>query len=393
MARYRLRVLPLILAVLLAACGGSGTSTTTTKGTVKVGLDFAQSGVLAVNDAVTITALKLAAKKLNDAGGFTIGNTQYTISLDIAPDNQSQNQQAIANTQQLVRDDGVKFIFGPTSSPSLAAAAITDPAKVMMFSSSSALAPKAGTDQGKYIFLTLPSLANRAKAVVSAIQGFVPNAKTVALFSPNDANTAGIGPTLKTAVTSAGLTFKSFTYPSGSTDLSQALAQLNAANVDVVILGFSTQDRVTPMKQMDAAGVSKSLTILDYAAAAEEGTYAGGRPFIAYPLGSVDLTDTSNADVAKFDAEYVKFAGIPSMTSVSWQGIVWFYDFLGMLVEAMKSAKSVTDTDAISAALLNVSYKGLGGRVFSYDPQHAVKVGATFTFVDSSGKKSSKYFE
>jgi ABC-type branched-subunit amino acid transport system substrate-binding protein len=313
--------------------------------------------------------------------------------LDIAPDNQSANQQAIANTQQLVRDDGVKFIFGPTSSPSLAAAAITDPLKVIMFSSSSALAPTAGTDKGRYIFLTLPSLANRAKAVVSSIQAFVPNAKSVALFSPNDANTAGIGPLLKTAVTRAGLTIKSYTFPSGATDLSQPLAQMNADHPDAVIIGFSNQDRITIMKQMDAAGVSKSITILDYAAASEEGQYAGGRPFIAYPLGSVDLTDTSNPEVAKFNAEYLKFSGIPSMSSIPWQSIVWYYDFLGMTIEAMKLAKSVTDTDLIGAALLKVQYKGLGSHILSYDQNHAVQVGATFTFIDASGKKTSKYFE
>jgi ABC-type branched-subunit amino acid transport system substrate-binding protein len=262
-----------------------------------------------------------------------------------------------------------------------------------MFSSSSALAPMAGTDKGKYIFLTLPSLTNRAKAVVSSIQAFVPNAKSVALFSPNDANTAGIGPSLKSAVATAGLTIKSYTYPSGATDLSQPLAQMNADHPDAVILGFSTQDRVTIMKQMDAAGVSKSLTIVDYAAAAEEGQYAGGRPFIAYPLGSVDLTDTSNADVVKFNEEYLKFTGIPSMASISWQGIVWFYDFLGMTIEAMKLAKSVTDTDLVGAALLKVQYKGLGSHILSYDQNHAVQVGATFTFIDASGKRTAKYFQ
>src|SRR3981081_2881101 len=113
MSRVRGLVVPFMLVLLATACGGDSTSTTS-KATVKFGLNFAQSGVLAVGDAPAVHALKLGAKKINDAGGFSIGNTQYSVVLDIAPDNQSANQQAIANTQQLVRDDGVKFIFGPT---------------------------------------------------------------------------------------------------------------------------------------------------------------------------------------------------------------------------------------------------------------------------------------
>src|SRR3954453_7688443 len=79
------------LAIVTAACGGSGSKKTSAAGgstdstkaeTLKLGAIFSQSGAVAAFSQGGVHAVEMAVKQINAQGGFTVGNTKYTLQLD-----------------------------------------------------------------------------------------------------------------------------------------------------------------------------------------------------------------------------------------------------------------------------------------------------------------------
>jgi ABC-type branched-subunit amino acid transport system substrate-binding protein len=99
---------------------------------LKIGWMFEASGPPEVTGfgVPTGDGVKLAVEEINEAGGFQVGNTVYTIKL-IEYDTKSTEQDTIANTQALVSDDGVKVIFGPATLGETSATTITQEAEVI----------------------------------------------------------------------------------------------------------------------------------------------------------------------------------------------------------------------------------------------------------------------
>jgi branched-chain amino acid transport system substrate-binding protein len=107
------------VGVLFAtACGGSsGTSTTTTfKGTKKVGLSIALSGQSNLYGHAISQSLLLAAADINAKGGVN----GYKIEMDILDDATTVDK-AVANTQQLILQDQVVALMGSVTSGQCAA--------------------------------------------------------------------------------------------------------------------------------------------------------------------------------------------------------------------------------------------------------------------------------
>ncbi len=107
------------IGVLFAtACGGSsGTNTTTTfKGTKKVGLSIALSGQSNLYGHAISQSLLLAAADINAKGGVN----GYKIEMDILDDATTVDK-AVANTQQLILQDQVVALMGSVTSGQCAA--------------------------------------------------------------------------------------------------------------------------------------------------------------------------------------------------------------------------------------------------------------------------------
>ena len=70
------------------------------------------TGPAAAGGAACKTGWELAAAKINDAGGLTIGNDTYMINLVVEDDAMSVDQAATA-AQKMIQQDGATFIMGP----------------------------------------------------------------------------------------------------------------------------------------------------------------------------------------------------------------------------------------------------------------------------------------
>src|SRR3990172_8294125 len=83
--------------------------------TVRWGFMFEESGGLLENfGKPTGDGVELAVKEINEAGGFQVGDTIYTIEL-VKRDTRSDVQNTIAVATELVRDEKVNVIWGPAT--------------------------------------------------------------------------------------------------------------------------------------------------------------------------------------------------------------------------------------------------------------------------------------
>ncbi|HKA12277.1 MAG TPA: ABC transporter substrate-binding protein, partial [Candidatus Dormibacteraeota bacterium] len=103
----RLAVLATAALLIVAACGGATTGTTTFKGTKKLGLTTTISGVSATYGHAISQSVKMAVDELNASGGVN----GYKIEADILDDASDVNK-AVQNTQQLVLQDNVVAMIG-----------------------------------------------------------------------------------------------------------------------------------------------------------------------------------------------------------------------------------------------------------------------------------------
>jgi branched-chain amino acid transport system substrate-binding protein len=106
---------------------------------LKIGVVAAESGSFVSARNTIVAAAKLAAAKINGAGGIHVGNDTYMIKLYIR-DNRTDPNVTVAAAQELINDIGVKAIWGTeTRDFSIAMAKITGLGQVLQFSGNSSL--------------------------------------------------------------------------------------------------------------------------------------------------------------------------------------------------------------------------------------------------------------
>src|SRR5262249_34934269 len=97
-----------LTTVGLASCGSGGT-TSGGGNVVAIGLNESLSGNSAVYGLPNAVGVRLAVKKINDAGGFQVGGKTYTFKVTEI-DNRSDGAQAVSAAVKLTGDNGIKFL-------------------------------------------------------------------------------------------------------------------------------------------------------------------------------------------------------------------------------------------------------------------------------------------
>src|SRR5271156_6732071 len=129
----------LSLAALALAIGGLPALADADDNVVKIGVIAAESGDFTSAGTAISSAVKLAVKEINDAGGFKVGDKTYKLDAYYR-DDRTNIDTAIAAARELVDDVGVKAIWGTESHDfSVAMTKITGPAKVLQFTGNSSL--------------------------------------------------------------------------------------------------------------------------------------------------------------------------------------------------------------------------------------------------------------
>jgi branched-chain amino acid transport system substrate-binding protein len=106
------------LAAALAATLACASITTRAQACedIVLGAALSATGIYAANGTNTRNGYEFAVKKVNDAGGITIGGTCYHLALRYY-DDESTPARAAQLVDRLISQDQVKFVLGPYGSP------------------------------------------------------------------------------------------------------------------------------------------------------------------------------------------------------------------------------------------------------------------------------------
>lgn len=365
---------------------------------VRIGANVARSGPLVAYGRSTVDGVRIAVDEINEAGGFKVNGTTYTLEL-VERDNRSDEGTAVAVANELIEDLGVKFMFGPLID-NLAAPVqeLTQPAGVIHMSASSVfnnlLTTKTVAPGGAkhYLFKTHSSDQVRDATYFAASDEFLGRHGKEVLLIPNDEIGQRIGPEIADRRREMGVTdFEVVYYPFGTQDFSSILTRIRGMNPEIVHLWYFFQDELIALRQAMELGVAPRYTMFanEPAVFREEIPEVSAEVVImCNPLCWDKQHRTSDAAGEYWD----KFEAAGGSFEQAAGFSLHTYDFVYMLVEAMQKAGTVDDTDAIVQALEDLQYEGgVLNDVLKFDERHVVTHGWDFCLATGADMKC-RYF-
>ena len=286
-----------VLVAIFAAQGPGGN-------TIKFGVLVPLTGDAASYGESESRAIQVAVQEINTAGGIL--GKQIELVLE---DGKCDPQAGGTAAQKLVNVDKVRVIFGGAcSGETLAAAKITEPAKVILISPS-ASSPKV-SEAGDFVFRTYPSDALAGKIAATYAYKELKAIKAALITETTD-YAQGLREVYKATFTSLGGTIAADeTFNTGDADFRTQVLKVKTAKIDVVyVVPQSLTPGIQIFKQLRESGVTAKFTtaevLLDRQGAKDntkvlEGIY-GVEPAVDY---------VGNAKAAAFrDAHRGKFNG------------------------------------------------------------------------------------
>jgi len=344
------------------ATGGQATAKT-----LKIGSVMTTSGASASMGTEALRGLQYAVKSVNGKGGFDVGGQKYNLEL-VQYDDSSQADVAVTNIQRLIEQDKVKIIFSPpASTAALAGLKVTEAAKVIYFSTVAA-APGLTDGSAKYSFRNTPTAAQAQAAVVQAMQS-MKLANGAILARNDDWGKSGALETKKN-MDKLGIRIVAEEYfAPGTKDMYSLLTKVKAQNPASLVVMAINEDGVPLVKQAKELGMNIPIfgavvwNSPDFLNALGD---AGKENIYAYSSAATSKNDKITA----FEQDFQRVMGTQSQTYDKN-----CYDAVLIMVEAMKMAGSVDDTDKIADALHKIQYNGvLGAYSFRPDGQGRVQV-------------------
>lgn len=343
--------------VLVATLSGA------TAGTIKVGAIFAVTGPASFLGGPEARSAEMVVEKINKAGGIN-GDTIELIVKDSA----GSSEKAVSFAKQLIEEDKVVAIIGPsTSGESMAVKKIAEDGKTVLISC--AAAEVIVNPVASYVFKTPQKDSFAAQMIFEEMQRL--KIDTIAIASGND----GFGKAGKEQLEKMAPAFgikvaASETYDSKATDLSALVAKLKAdASIQAVINWSVVPAQAIIAKNMRQAGwqvplfQSHGFGNIEYAkaagAAAEGIIFPCGRLLVVDALGAAHpqkaLLGQYKSDYeAKYKEDASAFGG-------------YAFDAMNMVAAAVKQGGN--DRAKVRDAVEGLkNFAGVGG-MFSFTPQ------------------------
>jgi branched-chain amino acid transport system substrate-binding protein len=333
--------------------------------------------------------MRMAVDSINRNGGFTVGSKKYTLELDVR-DNRSDAAAATAGVTELIRDVGVKYLLGPTVGVAAGPTApVAADAKVIQLSPASAVANLLTADSvkagGQYhlLFHNLNKDSNDMAPWIAGIKKYLPNATRIAFLWPNDANARAILPTYSAGFQAAGFTVaKDIRYDPTTTDYAPYLTDIKNAKVDILLLSYVVSQATAEMRQATELGAAPAFTVWNVTPQIALKTAIGkpiSQPFVILFNTRQHYSPTTPLATTFFnDLRNRLGTNLPDLAGQS----LWYYDYVFLLVDAMKKAGTVDNTTAVAAALESVQRDGVLGKV-SFDNLHSAYHGIDIGLVQN----------
>lgn len=350
---------------------------------IEWGWMFEESGPLAGFGEPTGDGVLLAVQEINEAGGFQIGDTIYTIKL-IKRDTASTVIGAIEAATGLIRDEGVNIIWGPASVGETEVTPDTQNAEVLHLCpcqnrETTALATvELAHGDSRWAFQTLLPFS---LLVEQSARNFLvdwPEFKTMALLCVDTVVGHDICSQTEEAYREVGIEIVAdvIYFPEGTTEFNPFLTQLISADPDYLYNFDDPLNQATIVRQALELNVGR-LQIASLPANLIEALVQVPLdvPVNAGAVARQAFSPTSEKARAYFerytafkeeDGKTLPFASFVSLLT---------YDFTYMLVAAMQQAETVEDTTAISAALEGIHYNGVAEDDLFFNSRHLAVLG------------------
>jgi len=245
-----------IVAVLLIWFGYRGAGVREGDGgTIALGVIMPLTGDAASYGESENRAIQIAVDEINAAGG--IDGRRIKLVLE---DGKCDPQAAGTAAQKLVNVDKVKIVIGGAcSGETLAAAEITEPAKVILISPS-ASSPKV-TNAGDFVFRTYPSDALAGRIAAKYAYNELSRRRAALITELTDYSQGLREVYKKTFAELGGTIVADETYATGDTDFRTQILKIKTAKPDVI---YVVPQTLTPgiaiLKQLRESGVEAQLT-------------------------------------------------------------------------------------------------------------------------------------
>jgi branched-chain amino acid transport system substrate-binding protein len=316
--------------------------------TLKIGVIHSLSGFGSEVETVMRNGEVLCQEWINEKGGITIKGEKYLIDL-IVEDQKGNVDGAVAAATKLVSRDGVKFIVGQmVPDMTIAAASVTEPAKVLRSLAWGGGIPAVMNPDTPYTFRPVLSGAEVIPVLYDHLVKAYPNVKKIAILQPDEPGGQFFMSVSLKEAEAHGLKIvaKEFHNPLEQQDFYPVLTKVLAAKPDALDVGgtppIPSSLKLKQARELGFKGPICSLspvelyTILDIA----------GKDF-AYNYFNPSL-DMQSPDVPPMMRELEKRWNDKFKTKFmfeSFQG----WDALWCLVQAIEAAQSLDPTDVKTA--------------------------------------------
>lgn len=335
---------------LLAGCGAKGTTSTTDKTPITIGLAAALTTDLNMGDTLVLDGTKMAVEEINAKGGI-MGRQIKTVTEDSANNNTS----AINAVNRLINQDKVDVILGTSMSTQiLAVQQIITQKNIMMFGYGSNV--KCTQDFPNFVRMR-PSDAVAAAAAVNFAVNDLKKTKIAITYVSDDFG-VGAKDIMVNLLKSKGMEpVVVSTYNGDAKDFSPVLLQIKQKNADVIIDFSHEQTSALLQVQNKKLGINLPM-VLSAAAVAPTTIQMAGNDAVEgnYTVADCVIEGNSDATRTKFVEAYKKkFNKTPDYHSITAYDAVYLYK------HAVETAKSTKSADVQKAVWATKGFKGILG--------------------------------
>jgi branched-chain amino acid transport system substrate-binding protein len=309
--------------------------------TVNIGYTGPLSGGAALYGRNTLVGLEMAAKEINDAGGFEVGGKKYKFNI-VALDDKYSPSEAAVNAKRLKAQNDAVMIFTPHSGGAFALQAFNEQDGFILGAYTSV---PAMTERGNKLTLRIPpSFAGYVTPFINVqMKGYGKKlgmagadhdyAKAwAALFAPAWKKAGG------EVVAENPMSYNK------DTDFYSGVSRVLAASPDVMFVGGASEPTALVVRQARELGFQGGFAVMDQAKLDEMANVLGGFDMLEGSVGVLPLVHDkrpgAEAYVEKFRKQYNRDPGSESS---------YHYSTLHALTEAMKRAGTVSDPKAVHA--------------------------------------------
>ena len=241
------------------------------------------------------------------------------------------------------------------------------------------------------LFNTSGDTSTIAKYMEQALELGYPDATKVAAIYDDGAIGTFMGPNFATAAEALGLeVVAEEVYPADATDFSSVLTSIAAAEPDVVFVCCTSTANANIAKQAIEFDAAPAFMSWGGSLRPATSTAIGEpieQPWVVVNMPGIMevLEDGTPVAPREGQLEYLNNVGevLGEEISVDEGGALYFYDYVFMLVEAMKQAGTVDDTAAIADALATMTFNGPTMGDISFNDSHIAQISADYCKVEA----------